>query len=161
VVIVSGGLSKGGADFTRQALIANHGILSVNSVLMRPGKPAAIGRIAEALFIGLPGNPMAAAVVLNQIGLPALRARAGMHSWRAVGQQAEASFALTKPLGRTEFFPVKSVGENHIGLPIVANLGRGSSGSLLPMAHADGIAVLAEKTTLVQKGDLVRFYPLV
>ncbi|MFN3721385.1 MAG: gephyrin-like molybdotransferase Glp [Rhizobium rhizophilum] len=158
VVVASGGMSAGGADFMRQALLANRGSLSVNSVLMRPGKPAAIGNIADTLFIGLPGNPMAAAVVLNQIGLPALRARAGMHSRRIAGHPAVTSFKLEKREGRTEFIPVKIVGENDIGLPILAKLGRGSSGSLLPMAQAHGIALLAPNTTTVREGDLVKFH---
>lgn len=160
VVVASGGMSAGGADFMRQALIANRGSLSVNSVLMRPGKPAAIGCIADTLFVGLPGNPMAAAVVLNQIGLPALRARAGMNSPRIPGHPAVTSFEMEKREGRTEFIPVKIVGENLIGLPILAKLGRGSSGSLLPMAQADGIALLDPKTPYVREGDMVRYHPL-
>ncbi|KVK54191.1 molybdopterin molybdenumtransferase MoeA [Agrobacterium deltaense] len=159
VVIASGGMSQGGADFMRQALTANGGELSVNSVLMRPGKPAAIGRVGNALFIGLPGNPMAAAVVLDQIGLPALRASTGMRSYRAPGQPAIAAFEFKKREGRTEFIPVKIIGSNEIGLPVLATLGRGSSGSLSPMARGDGLALLDPKTTCLSNGQVVRFYP--
>ncbi|KAB2663339.1 molybdopterin molybdotransferase MoeA [Brucella tritici] len=159
VVIASGGMSHGGADFMRQALIANGGELSVSSVLMRPGKPGVIGRVSNALFIGLPGNPMAAAVVLEQIGLPALRATGGMRLHRSPCHSAIAGFELTKREGRTEFVPVRVIGENDIGLPVLAKLGRGSSGSLSPMAQGDGIALLEPKTTCVSTGQAVQFYP--
>lgn len=158
-VIASGGMSEGGADFMHRALIANGGHLNVMNVAMRPGKPAAIGRVGSALFIGLPGNPMAAAIVLHQIGLPALRASTGMQGHRPKWYPAIAGFGVTKRENRTEFMPVKLTGRNDLGLPVLAPLGRGSSGNLSSMARADGLVLLPPEAMSVTEGTPVRYFP--
>ena len=142
ILLTSGGMSHGAADYVRAALAANGARLEVLNVAMRPGKPATIGRVGRALFIGLPGNPMAAAVVLQQIAFPAIRRTAGLARHQAEWFPAVAGFDYVKREGRTEFVPVKVAGRTEVGLPVLSALGRGSSGSLLPMAQADGLAML-------------------
>lgn len=78
IIVTSGGLSKGGEDHVREALKRSGGSIDVLNVAMRPGKPVSLGTLGSSLFIGLPGNPMAAAVTLAQIALPAIRAITGI-----------------------------------------------------------------------------------
>lgn len=158
VLIVSGAMSKGGADFVRTAIHRAGGQLSVLNVAMRPGKPAAIGRVGNALFIGLPGNPMAAAVVLEHIGLPAIRATAGMKACDPVRQTVIADFDLSKRRNRTEFIPVSITGSEH-AIPTVRALGRGSSGSLSPMANADGLVILPADLAEITRGQVLQYLP--
>ncbi|KSV62226.1 hypothetical protein N185_37315 [Sinorhizobium sp. GW3] len=159
VIITSGAMSHGAADHMREALKANGAQLSVPQIAMRPGKPATFGRVGRALFIGLPGNPMAAAVALQQIALPAIRLTAGFKTTTSTWFPAVAGFDHEKRTGRTEFIPVSLSGRDQSGQPVLQMLGRGSSGSLLPMATAAGLVRLSAEREKVAPGDLVRFEP--
>ncbi|EKF61502.1 molybdenum cofactor synthesis domain-containing protein [Agrobacterium albertimagni AOL15] len=159
IVVTSGGLSKGGEDHVRDALTRCGGSLGVLDVAMRPGKPVSFGTLGSALFIGLPGNPMAAAVTLDKIALPAIRAVAGIEHRDPVWMMAISDFALRKKEGRTEFVPVRVQGRDASRTPVVAMLGRGSSGSLSPMAHADGVAILPPELVTIERGMPLRFEP--
>lgn len=157
VLITSGGMSHGAADHVRAALEACDARLEVLNVAMRPGKPATFGRVGRALFIGLPGNPMAAAVALRQIALPAIRKTAGIAMIEAPWATAVSGFEYNKREGRTEFVPVAIVERDPSGRPVLERLGLGSSGSLLPMARADGLARLEHDQARISVGDQVRF----
>ncbi|MFC0805207.1 gephyrin-like molybdotransferase Glp [Ensifer sp. P24N7] len=160
VVISTGGMSHGAADFVRSALAAHGASLSVINVAMRPGKPATIGRLGPALFIGLPGNPMAAAIALRQIAFPAIRVTGGFGPTDPVWFPATSGFDYRKRQGRTEFVPVAIAGRDDEGMPLLRLLGRGSSGSLSPLAQADGIAVLPSEASDVRAGMRLRYEPL-
>jgi molybdopterin molybdotransferase len=80
VVLTSGGVSVGEADFTKQ-LLQTFGDVAFWSLAMRPGRPLAFGRVwsgerpgigQPALFFGLPGNPVAVMVTFYQIVREAL-----------------------------------------------------------------------------------------
>nr|ABC18312.1 MoeA1 [Pseudorhizobium banfieldiae] len=159
IVVTSGGMSKGGEDHVREALTRCGGSLGVLDVAMRPGKPISIGTLGSALFIGLPGNPMAAAVTLDKIALPAIRTVAGIAYQDPVWMPAVSDFALRKKEGRLEFVPVRLRGRDASGTPVLEMLGRGSSGSLSPMALADGLAILPSELVTVEPGMLLRFEP--
>jgi molybdopterin molybdotransferase len=159
IVVTSGGLSKGGEDHVRDALTRSGGSLGVLDVAMRPGKPVSFGTLGSALFIGLPGNPMAAAVTLDKIALPAIRAVAGIEHRDPVWMTAVSDFSLRKKHGRTEFVPVRIQGRDATGTPVLGMLGRGSSGSLSPMAHADGLAILPPELVTLERGMPLRFEP--
>ncbi len=159
VLITSGAMSHGAADHMRAALKASGAQLSVPKVAMRPGKPAAFGRVGRALFLGLPGNPMAAAVALLQIALPAIRRTAGFNTTTSAWFPAVADFNYAKRAGRTEFIPVSLSGRDQAGRPIMEMLGRGSSGSLFPMAMAAGLVRLPAECEKVTIGDVISFEP--
>ncbi|TIV14167.1 MAG: molybdopterin molybdenumtransferase MoeA, partial [Mesorhizobium sp.] len=61
LVITTAGMSVGEEDHVRNAVMRSGGQLEIVGVAMKPGKPLAIGKIGEACFVGLPGNPQAAA----------------------------------------------------------------------------------------------------
>ncbi|MFN7025154.1 MAG: molybdopterin molybdotransferase MoeA [Pseudorhizobium sp.] len=159
VLISSGGMSFGAADQMRTALEAVGAKLDVLNVAMRPGKPATFGRVGRALFIGLPGNPMAAAVALRQIALAAIKRTAGFAVLENRKVAAVSGFEYTKREGRTEFVPVRVVGHDRYGRPQLDVLGRGSSGSLLPLAQASGLVKLDANLSYISAGDSINFEP--
>src|SRR5690242_573719 len=71
VVITTGGVSVGEADFVKQ-LMAELGEVLFWKIAMRPGRPMAFGRIGEAFLFGLPGNPVAVMVTFYQFVRDAL-----------------------------------------------------------------------------------------
>src|SRR5205807_10484226 len=77
VIISSAGTSAGDEDHLRGALLDCGGEVLVAGVAIKPGKPVTLGRIGDALHIGLPGNPAAALVTFLALGLPLLRHMGG------------------------------------------------------------------------------------
>lgn len=157
VVVSSGGMSHGPKDFMRAALEACDARLSFLNVKMRPGKPATFGRLGDALFIGLPGNPMAAAVALTQIAMPAIRRTAGIAKVGSDWQVGIADFDHRKRIGLSEFVPVRFCSLSGDLVPRLELLGVGSSGSLLPLAQADGLACLGPDIEQVEPGSTIPF----
>ena len=74
-------------------------------------------------------------------------------------QPAVAGFVYEKRLGRTEFVPVRIVGRDDVGQPVLEMLGRGSSASLMAIALADGVAVLPPEVVAIEPGRSLRFEP--
>jgi molybdopterin molybdotransferase len=77
VLVTIGGASVGDHDLVRPALEAAGGAIDAWKVAIRPGKPLVIGRLGDALVLGLPGNPASAYVTSLLFLLPLLRALAG------------------------------------------------------------------------------------
>lgn len=142
VVISSGGVSAGEEDHILDALRAENAALDVLKVAIRPGKPLTVGRVAGALFFGLPGNPYAAAVTFSQIVRPTLRRVAGLREVPDTWIPAVAAFAYARRTGRCEYVPVTWSARDGMGRPELERLGQGASASLHPIACARGIAIL-------------------
>ncbi|MHB1109879.1 MAG: molybdopterin molybdotransferase MoeA [Devosia sp.] len=159
VLVTTGGVSAGEEDHVVAALDQHGGTLDVLKVAMRPGKPLKIGRLGDMLFAGLPGNPNAALVTFRQIALPAIRSVAGLHDVQPDWLAGIAGFNYSKTLGRTEFVPVRVVGRDGLGRPVLEMLGRGSSANLSALAMADGIALLPPDAVSIESGARLRFQP--
>lgn len=157
LVVTTGGVSGGDEDHVA-AIMRDEGTpLEVVKVAMRPGKPVKVGRLGQAVFFGLPGNPNAALVTFRQIALPAIRTVAGLRDVVPAWQPAVAGFEYGKKAGRTEFVPVRIAGRSEAGVPIVEMLGRGSSANLSAMAAADGIALLPPEDETIRPGMPLRY----
>lgn len=160
VILTSGGVSAGDADHVLDAIAAACGELHVLKVAIRPGKPLSIGRIGPVLFVGLPGNPYAAAITFSQIAVPALRRTAGITEHADRWIPAVADFTYRRTTGRTEYLPVTWEARDTLGRPVLQRLGVGASASLRPVAMAKGIAVIMPETEKVSRGDALAVEPL-
>ncbi|MFN3973303.1 MAG: gephyrin-like molybdotransferase Glp [Gemmobacter sp.] len=160
VILTSGGVSAGDADHVLDAIAAACGELHVLKVAIRPGKPLSIGRIGSALFVGLPGNPYAAAITFSQIAEPALRRTAGITEPSDRWIPAVANFTYRRMTGRTEYVPVTWEARDTLGRPVLQRLGVGASASLRPVALARGIAVVSADIGVVSPGDALAVEPL-
>jgi molybdopterin molybdotransferase len=75
VIVTTGGTGRSGADHFRNAVVALGGRLLIDGIAMRPGHPAALGKLPNGRFVvGLPGNPLAALMALFTVGGPLLAA---------------------------------------------------------------------------------------
>ncbi len=160
IVISSGGMSAGEEDHVLDALRAEDATLDVLKVAIRPGKPLTVGRIGQALFIGLPGNPYAAAVTFSQIARPALRKAAGITEMPDLWLPSVAAFTYDRAIGRREYVPVTWERRDAMGRPVLHRLGRGASASLGPMAEAKGIVALPEDMDHIVPGMSLIMEPL-
>ena len=159
VIITSGGVSSGAADFTRE-ILARLGEVAFWQINMRPGRPMAFGRIASegdtALLLGLPGNPVAVMATFYFLARPALL--------RMMGADADASSLpllqvaaqapIRKKRGRTEY-QRGIVGRDADGRQHVRVTGAQGSGILRSMTQANCMIVLHEGQGHVAAGDLV------
>ena len=160
VVISSGGVSAGEEDHILDALRRENAALDVLKVAIRPGKPLTVGRVAGALYVGLPGNPYAAAVTFGQIARPALRKAAGLTEMPDTWIPAVAGFDYDRRAGRREYVPVTWDQRDAMGRPILQRLGPGASASLSPIAAARGIAAIDPDMPRVSAGQPLQVEPL-
>ena len=154
VVITSGGVSVGEADFVRD-LLAKLGEVLFWKIAMKPGRPLAYGRIGGAHFFGLPGNPVAVMVTFYEFVQDALRVLQGR---RDIAPRPTFKVPLAAPIrkvpGRTEFQRGILAPDGNGGFT-VRTTGEQGSGILSSMALANCFIVLPAHTVSCAAGDLV------
>jgi molybdopterin molybdotransferase len=103
VIITSGGVSVGEADYMK-ALLSKHGQVMFWKIAMKPGRPLAYGKVGNAHYFGLPGNPVAVMVTFYQFVREALLTLMGQpHTNPLPMFEVECSAPIKKLTGRTEF----------------------------------------------------------
>jgi molybdopterin molybdotransferase len=152
VVITSGGVSVGEADYVKAA-VEKLGRVEMWKVAMKPGKPLVYGRVGEADFIGLPGNPVSAFVTFCLFVRPFLLKRMGVADVLYRAFAVQANFAWKKPGVRREFLRTRLQSDGKLGL-----FPNQSSGVLTSCAWSDGLVDLEIGQT-IQPGDWLRFIP--
>lgn len=155
VVITSGGVSVGEADYMK-TLLAKHGDVLFWKIAMKPGRPLAYGKIGQAHYFGLPGNPVAVMVTFYQFVRDALWVLMGQVNPPAIPTlTAICSKAIRKLPGRTEF--VRAIlTSTPDGEWTVAPTGNQSSGVLSSMSRANCFIVLDDISGNIDAGSLVR-----
>jgi molybdopterin molybdotransferase len=155
VILTSGGVSVGEADFMNQ-LLEKHGQVVFWKIAMKPGRPLAYGKIGKAHYFGLPGNPVAVMVTFYQFVRDALLILMGQPSPAPVPLlKATCTSSIRKLPGRTEFqrgvlYPDED------GEWKVRPVENQSSGVLSSMSEANCFIVLDEETGNVESGAIVR-----
>jgi molybdopterin molybdotransferase len=157
-IVTSGGVSVGEADFVVETL-ERFGRVGFWKVAMKPGKPIAFGHVRDALFFGLPGNPVSAMVTFYQLVQPALQALSG-----AVPRDppllldATCQTKLKKKAGRLEFQRgILERGPD--GRYLVRGVGHQGAGVLRSMAEANCFIVLPLEQETIQPGADVQVQP--
>ncbi|HDR2756148.1 TPA: molybdopterin molybdotransferase MoeA [Enterobacter asburiae] len=103
VVISSGGVSVGEADYTK-TILEELGEIGFWKLAIKPGKPFAFGKLGRSWFCGLPGNPVSAALTFYQLVQPLLAKLSGNNaSPLPVRLRARAATRLKKSPGRLDF----------------------------------------------------------
>jgi molybdopterin molybdotransferase len=156
LVLTTAGISVGDEDHVRDALQALGGDLAVLKVAMKPGKPLAAGRLADAVFIGLPGNPMAA--LAGAIGFVQPLARMTGTS-TAKPLRAYAGFDMRRRTGRAEFIAVRLVQRG--AYMWAERTGLDGSGRLAPLLTSDGFVFLPAGMGDVGQGDRLKVAPFI
>lgn len=154
VIITSGGVSVGEADFIKE-LLAEMGEVVFWKLAMKPGRPLAYGKIGSCHFFGLPGNPVAVMVTFLQFVSDALRALMGQAPKTAFTLQATLSSPIRKAPGRTEF-QRGILSQDADGRWLVQTTGEQGSGVLSSMSKANCFIVLPVEQGNADAGALVQ-----
>ncbi|MEZ8626678.1 bifunctional molybdopterin-guanine dinucleotide biosynthesis adaptor protein MobB/molybdopterin molybdotransferase MoeA [Vibrio splendidus] len=158
MVLTSGGVSVGDADYIKLAL-DKLGEINFWRINMRPGRPLAYGKIEDKPFFGLPGNPVAVMVSFINFVEPAIRKLQGQTNWTPVKANAIATEQLRSRQGRTEFSRgVFSMNES--GVLEVKTTGKQGSGILRSMSEANCLIEISPAVDTVKVGETVTIIPL-
>ncbi|MFM2657320.1 bifunctional molybdopterin-guanine dinucleotide biosynthesis adaptor protein MobB/molybdopterin molybdotransferase MoeA [Vibrio owensii] len=158
VVMTSGGVSVGDADYIKLAL-DKLGQIDFWRINMRPGRPLAFGQINDKPFFGLPGNPVAVMVSFINFVEPALRKMQGEQGWKPLKVSAIATENLRSRQGRTEFS--RGIYElDETGRLTVRTTGKQGSGILRSMSEANCLIEISPAVDTVKTGESVTIIPL-
>lgn len=158
VIMTCGGVSVGEEDHVKAAVEAE-GSLDLWKIAIKPGKPLASGRVGQAGFIGLPGNPVSGFVTYQVLVKPYLQRCAGLLADDVAAPALyPAGFAWERPdAKREEFLRVKLVQQD--GQWQLQRYPNQGSGVLTSCAWSDGLVRLAAGQQ-VQPGDLLGLLPI-
>ena len=152
LILTSGGVSVGEEDHIKPA-VQSLGALELWQIAIKPGKPFAYGRVQNAHFIGLPGNPVSSFVTFLLLVRPFLLKLLGCTLLAGKSIATPAHFTWARADKRREFLRVQRNAAG--GLDLYANQ---SSGVLTSAVWADGL-VDNPPGQIIAHGDVVRFIP--
>jgi molybdopterin molybdotransferase len=150
LIVTSGGVSVGEADYVKPAVEAE-GRLLMWRIAMKPGRPLAFGQIGDAAFIGLPGNPVSSFVTFLIFVRPFLLRTQGVRHVEPKVIAARADFDWPEPDARQEFLRAKWNAQGGLDLYPTQD-----SAVLTSTAWADGL-IDNPAAHAIRKGDEVRF----
>jgi molybdopterin molybdotransferase len=161
LVLTSGGVSTGEADYVRAA-IESIGRIVFWRVAIKPGRPVAMGVIPGsnsgegAAFVGLPGNPVAVFVTFVRVVRPLLLRLAGALPEPLIAMPARATFSYKKRKGRREYVRV-ALRAAADGLIEAVKFEQEGAGVLTSLTETDGLVELGEDVTAIEPGATVGF----
>jgi len=159
LLVTTGGVSVGGEDHVRAAVERN-GAIHLWRMLVKPGKPTALGNVGKAAFVGLPGYPVSCQVMFMMFARPVILRLAG-----AVAEpiaptrfRVPSASSFGKNTARREF--VRARLEAGPGGTFHARLFKKQDSSVLSsLVESDGLVDLREETKRIEPGEMVDFIP--
>ncbi len=161
LVLTSGGVSTGEADYVRDA-VESVGRIVFWRVAIKPGRPVAMGVIPggrsgeAAAFVGLPGNPVAVFVTFVRVVRPLLLRLAGASPEPLIAMPARAAFSYKKRKGRREYVRV-SLRIGAEGVVDAVKYPQDGAGVITSLTQTDGLAELGEDVTAIEPGATIGF----
>jgi len=157
MLVTSAGVSRGDFDVVKDVL-AREGDINFWTVRMRPGKPLAFGAFGapdgrRVPHLGLPGNPVSSMVTFELFGRPAIFRMMGRADWERPTITALASERIVNPDGRR--FYARCIVRWEDGRAIADLTGPQGSGILTSMSAANGLAIVPEMTSHIDRAEPV------
>jgi molybdopterin molybdotransferase len=150
LLLTTGGVSVGDYDLVKHVL-QREGRIDIWEVRIKPGKPLAFGWLGETPLLGLPGNPVAAAVAFEQFARPAIRRMLGDTNLAIPTVMARLAERIENRGGRRHFVRVAASATPNGYVARVAG-GQGSS-VLSTLAKANGLLVIPEDVPVAEDGS--------
>ncbi len=159
IVITTGGISVGAADFVKPAFELAGGRIAFSGVAIKPGKPVSAGHLERAVWLGLPGNPLAAFTIWEIFGKPLMARLAGARRAPSRRRHVVTASAIRHRPGRCEARLASLVGCDGMGREVVTASGQTHSGRVGGLPDADGLVLLPAEAETLAAGSLLEFLP--
>ncbi|MCW8829834.1 MAG: molybdopterin molybdotransferase MoeA [Gammaproteobacteria bacterium] len=156
VLITSGGVSVGDADYVKQTL-DKLGQVNFWKIKMKPGKPLAFGQLKDAVFFGLPGNPVSVMATFYEIVQPSLRHMMGQETHAPLRVKVRCVDKLRSPARQD--FQRGILERDDSGEWVVRSTGHQGSHILSSMSQANCFIVLDAECRGVEPGEWVEVEP--
>jgi len=160
IVLTTGGVSVGDEDHMRRVIAALGGHVRAMKLAMKPGKPLSIGTVGAALWLGLPGNPVAAFVTWHVVGQILARRMAGLSDIAPARSLAALAAPLRHKPGRCEYRLAAMLGHSARGVAQVACLKATGSHRVAQLPLAECLAMIPAEVETLPAGALVEVLPL-
>lgn len=153
LIITSGGVSVGDADFTKEAFASLGCENFFEKIEIKPGKPTTFGRIGNTFVLNLPGNPLAAALNMELFGQSIILALSGEHTrfLNAINAKMQEDFEVKK--GRRSLIPGFFDGEY---FKVCENF---APGMISPLSYANAYIMIDEKCAHIAQNATVKIIP--
>jgi len=158
MLLTTGGASRGEEDHILSAL-DELGQRHMWQLAIKPGRPMMFGQIENCVFLGLPGNPVAAMVCFLLYARPVLSLLGGGPFPEPRRFQVPADFEVPKKKPDRREFYRGTLATDENGRTVVRKFDRDGSGLITGLREADGLIEIPEEATAVQRGGLVDFIP--
>ena len=152
LLVTSGGVSVGDADYVKEA-VDRIGRIEFWKIALKPGKPLAIGRVGNALFFGLPGNPVSAIVTYLLFVAPTIDRLGGHEPTPPLSLAATVNGRVRHSPGRREY--LRGILQSSDGRLVVTPTGDQGSNRLATFAGANCLVVVDEDRRDVEDGESV------
>jgi molybdopterin molybdotransferase len=156
LIVTSGGVSTGEEDHIRAA-IEKLGRLDFWRLAIKPGRPVALGQLKGVPLIGLPGNPVAAALTFAILARPLILRLSGANQPPPPTYPVRAGFGYRKRTGRREY--VRATLAREDGGLVAHKYPKDGAGILSSIVRSDGFVILDEDLNELAVGGMVEFLP--
>jgi molybdopterin molybdotransferase len=157
VVVTSGGVSVGEADYTKE-ILDEMGEIGFWKIAIKPGKPFAFGQLPKAFFCGLPGNPVSAAITAHVLAEPFIAKLSGHAEWSPSPKLPAISLSnFKKRPGRTDY--QRGIYRVEDGKLVVESCANQSSGAFMSMSIANCYVIIEQDRGNVSTQETVIIQP--
>jgi len=156
VVITTGGISQGDADFLYDAFVSNGLDPLFHGINLKPGRAVMMGRMDETFVMAMPGNPLTTMLTVHTISLPVLYRLSGTVACYHQPFYAKMGQALRLKAGRTTIV----IGELKAGVFTPTRDNKIGSGMLLPLCESNAVAYFSESVSDIEKESLIQVVSL-
>jgi molybdopterin molybdotransferase len=157
LVLSCGGVSVGDADYVKE-ILDEIGTINFWKVAIKPGKPFAFGQLGNAIFCGLPGNPVSSYVTFEKLVTPVLQKLSGQKYLPTPHFVAKAACLIKKRPGREDYQRGIFYRDEYGKLWVKPN-GKQGSGIMSSIANANCYIVLDQDAGDIKQGEAVNIQP--
>jgi len=155
VIITTGGISMGDADFLEEAFLKNSLQVLFHGVNVKPGRPTMMGLMRESFVMAMPGNPLTAMLNTFLLSLPILFKIQGSKEFNHSFVYAKNSNEFKAKSGRTNIV----LGKLEDGNFFATRENKYGSGMLTPIVESNCLAILGEDKSGAKEGEILKVIP--
>jgi molybdopterin molybdotransferase len=153
LIITSGGVSVGDFDLVKNIMV-EQGEINFWRINMRPGKPVAFGHIGNVPLLGLPGNPVSAAVTFELFGRPVIRKMSGHTRLLRPQIDVVVEDGVGERVMRRHY--VRAHVEWREGRFTARTTGNQGSNIMTSLLHANALVIVPEGGVEIHPGDMAK-----